>query len=241
MEDGKHLFGANVPTNADPNGAMERVLRAIEDAHGVKAGDMAKIVITGWGAGSVTMPHEEAPIMRSLARAARWDLPTCRNVLCMGTQQTAMLALNEKGMVANYRLNDKCASGAGAFLEIIFQALECDNENSAEIARAADKKITMSTQCAVFAESEVVSLVNDGESVSNILNAIFRSLVSSARTLSKRVKILGDVLICGGLANNSRIVELAEEALERKLYVFRPRADYIAAVGAALRVNGGGK
>jgi len=241
MEDDKYLFGAHVPTNADPNGAMQRVLCAIEEAHGVNAGDIKKIVITGWGAGSVVMPHEEAPIMKSLARASLWDLSTCRNVLCMGAQQTAMLALNGKGMVVSYRLNDKCASGAGAFLEIIFQALECENENSAEIARAADKKITMSTQCAVFAESEVVSLVNDGESVSNILDAIFRSLVSGARTLSKRVKILGDVVICGGLANNDRIVELAEETLEVKLHVFRPRADYIAAVGAALSVNGGGK
>ena len=241
MEDGKYLFGAHVPTNADPNGGIERVLSEIENAHGVKAGDMEKIVVTGWGAGNVAMPHEDLPIVKSLALAALWDLPTCRNVLCMGAQQTAMLALNNKGKVASYRLNDKCASGAGAFLEIIFQALECDNENSADIARAADKKITMSSQCAVFAESEVVSLVNDGESVSNILDAIFRSLVSGAKTLSKRVKIFGDVVICGGLANNSRIVELVEETLEVKVHVFRPRADYIAAVGAALSVNGGGK
>lgn len=241
MEDGQYLFGTHVPTNADPNDAMTRVLARIEEANGVSAGDIKKIVITGWGASMVTMPHEEAPIMKSLAKAAIWNLPTCKNVLCMGAQQTAMLAINHKGMVLNYRLNDKCASGAGAFLEIIFQALECDNESSADIARAADKQITMSTQCAVFAESEVVSLVNDGESVANILNAIFRSVVSGARSLSKRVKILGDLVICGGLANNSRIVELAEEALGKKLHVFRPRADYIAAVGAALSVIGGEK
>ncbi|MBT8338500.1 MAG: hypothetical protein HKP58_12380 [Desulfatitalea sp.] len=241
MDKGEYLYGAHVPTNADPNDAMARVLTAIETAQGVAADDMEKIVITGWGAGNVTLPHEEAPIMKSLARAALWDVPGCKNVLCMGAQQTAMLALNDKGMVLNYRLNDKCASGAGAFLEIIFEALECDYDNSADIARAADKQITMSSQCAVFAESEVVSLVNDGESVANILNAIFRSIVSSTRTLSKRIKILGDVVICGGLANNTRIVELAQEALETKLHVFRPRADYIAAVGAALSLNGGRK
>lgn len=241
MQDGKYLFGAHVPTNADPNDAVARVLGVIEAEHGVKAGELKQMVLTGWGAEIVTLPHDNAPIMKSLARGALWDLPSCKNVLCMGAQQTAMLAINNKGMVLNYRLNDKCASGAGAFLEIIFQALECDNENSAEIARAADKQITMSTQCAVFAESEVVSLVNDGESVANILNAIFRSVVSGARTLSKRVKVLGDVVICGGVANNARIVELVEETLGRKLHVFRPRADYIAAVGAALSVNGGAK
>lgn len=241
LKNGKYLFGAHVPTNANPNQAIENALGVIDKQYGVKINDLEQVVITGWGADIVSMPHETEPMMKCLARAAIWDVPSSKNVLCMGAQQTAMIAFNDKGRVLDYRLNDKCATGAGAFLEIIFQALECDHENSAEIASTADKVIAMSSQCAVFAESEVVSLVNDGESVANILDAIFRSVVSNARTLSKRVKILGDLMICGGMANNSRIVEIAGETLGQKLNVFRPRPDFIAAIGAALSANGGEK
>ena len=97
----------------------------------------------------------------------------------------------------------------------------------------------MSSQCAVFAESEVVSLVNDGETVANILDAIFRSLVLGIVTLSKRIAIKGDIVIGGGLANNTRIIELVEETLGKEVNVFRPGPSFIAAMGAALSANGG--
>lgn len=241
FEGGEYVFGTAVPTRADPDSAMENILSVIEEEKGVKYNDIDEIIITGWGEANLSLPHRSAPMMKSLASAAAWDLPSCRNIICMGTQHTTMIALNDKGMVLDYKSNDKCAAGGGAFLEIIFEALECSFDDSEDIARKADKKIQMSSQCAVFAESEVVSLVNDGESVANILDAIYRSLVSNVKTLSRRVKILGDVVVCGGLAKNGIIVELLQEKIGADMHVFQPSSDLIAAIGAALSANGGAK
>jgi len=240
LKDGKFIVSITVPTEANAQKAMERALAEVEKKHGFKLEDFKDVVMTGWGEAKVSFPHRTEPSMKCIARAAVWDVPGCRFALCLGAQQSAALALNDKGNVLDYRVNDKCAAGAGRFLEIIFEAMECNAANCAEIARKADKKIAMSSQCVVFAESEVVSLVNDGESVSNILDAIFRSLVMGVVTLAKRVPIKGDIVIGGGLANNARIVELLEEALGKKVNVFRPGPSYIAAIGAALSGNGGG-
>lgn len=239
LKEGKFIASASVPTEANADGAMEKALAVIGEKHGFNREDFKDVVMTGWGEAKVSLPHRAETNMKCIARAAVWDMPSCRCVLCLGAQQSAALVVTEKGNVLDYRVNDKCAAGAGKFLDIIFEALETTPENSADIARSADKKIAMSSQCAVFAESEVVSLVNDGESVANILDAIFRSLVLGVVTLSKRIAIKGDIVIGGGIANNARIIELIEETLGKKVNVFRPGPSYIAAMGAALSANGG--
>jgi predicted CoA-substrate-specific enzyme activase len=157
----------------------------------------------------------------------------------MGTQQSVAISVNDKGKVLRYMMNDKCASGAGMFLQVILEALGCSVDECAGIAGSADKKLSMSTQCAVFAESEVVSLINDGESPANIVSAILESLSKNLASLCKKVNAKDALVLGGGLANNDKIFELLQGGLRKKLHVFQPEPDLIAAVGAALSANGG--
>ncbi len=236
---GRCSYITKTPTGANPNKVMELVLAELWGKEGVKERDLKKIVVTGWGQGKVSLPHKIQSTISCLARAATWDLPSCKTVLCLGAHESVVLSVNEKGRVLEYRANDKCASGAGRFLEIIFEALEISAEESAEIAKAADRNLTMSSQCAVFAESEVVSLVNGGESVANITDAIFQTLAKNVVSLSRKIKTKEDFVVGGGLANNRRIVARLQEILQKRLHVFRPEPDFIAAIGAALSGNGG--
>ena len=239
--EGRIAYGRQMQVHRNPNKVMELVLAELWGKEGVKERDLKEIVVTGWGQGKVSLPHKVQSTISCLARAAAWDLSSCRTVLCLGAQESVVLSVNEKGRVLEYRMNDKCASGAGRFLEIIFEALEISAEESAEIAKAADKSLTMSSQCAVFAESEVVSLVNGGESVANITDAIFQTLAKNVASLSKKIKTKEDFVVGGGLANNRRIVTALQEILQKRLHVFRPEPDYIAAIGAALSGNGGAR
>ena len=96
----------------------------------------------------------------------------------------------------------------------------------------------MSSQCAVFAESEVVSLVNDGESPANILEAILRSITKNVATLCKRVRGAEPFVVGGGLAENDRVVELLAEGLGVQPHVFPHAPSVMGAVGAALCAKG---
>jgi predicted CoA-substrate-specific enzyme activase len=229
---------SRLPTGANPDKVMELVLAELWEKARVRERDLKEIVITGWGQEKVSLPHKTQSMVSALARGAVWSLPSCRTVLCLGAQESVVLSVNEKGRVMEYRTNDKCASGAGRFLEIIFEALEISPEESAEIANRATRSLTMSTQCAVFAESEVVSLVNGGESVANITDAIFQALAMNIASLSKKLKTKDDFVVGGGLANNQRIVGKLRDLIRKPLHVFRPEPDFIAAVGAALSANG---
>jgi len=241
LQDRELVYATRVATQARPNRAMELALENIANEKGFRANEFDDIVVTGWGQGKASGKGRTEATINCLARAAVWAEPSCRSVLCLGTQQSVALSVNEKGRVLRYMMNDKCASGAGKFLEVILEALGCSVEECAGIAQSADKKLAMSSQCTVFAESEVVSLINDGESVNNIVEAILDSLSKNIASLCKKINARDALVLGGGLANNQRILELLQEGLRKKLYVFRPEPDLIAAVGAALSTNGGAR
>ncbi|MEW6442940.1 MAG: acyl-CoA dehydratase activase [bacterium] len=238
MEGRSIRYFTSTPTQANPDQAMRRILQDLRQQQQLGPEDLEEIRITGWGQDKVSLAHVGQPLMNCLGRAAVWAVPTCRSVLCLGCQQSVVLSVNPGGRVLEFRANDKCAAGAGRFLEVISAALEIDAVRSSEVAGGADKELNMSSQCAVFAESEVVSLVNAGESVANIMSALLHALSRSVATLAKRITPRPDCVVAGGLAGNETLVDYLQKRLKMRLKVFPPRPDLIAAVGAALPAQG---
>ncbi len=238
LDEGELRCAVRVPTEANPDQAMERVLADLREHQQIERADIDKIAITGWGESRVTMEHTPQSMLNCLARAAVREHPDCRSVLCLGAQQSVILSVNDKGRVMEYRMNDKCASGCGKFLEVIFEALEIEVDESAGIAKDADKKLALSGQCAVFYESDVVSLINAGESVANITEAIFGALTKTIGTLCKKIKTKDALVVAGGLANNERILDGVGGVLGRPLRAFGAEPDLIGAIGAAISMNG---
>jgi predicted CoA-substrate-specific enzyme activase len=237
---------AVVPTNANPNRALERVLAKIrtpgeytEIASSLTSQqllDLDKVGLTGWGSSRISADHAKLHLLNCVAKGALWAFPSCRSILDIGAQGILLLSLSDKGRVLEYRVNDKCATGSGKFLEVISGALEISVEEISEVVKSADKQLTISSQCAVFTESEVVGLVNDGETVANIMAAILEGLAKSMFSLSRRIRIQDDIVISGGLVKNVSFVGMMQKAMGGNLKAFAP-PDLIAAVGAALTVK----
>ncbi len=239
MDNGELKHWMVVPTEANPDRAVKILLDELEREKQLSLADLEEVSITGWGESRVSLDHRSPNLLNCVGRGAVWSLPTCRSVLHLGAQQSLLLSINDKGRVMEYRMNDKCAAGAGRYLEVISGALELKIEDVAEIVKKADKELTMSSQCAVFGESEVVSRVNDGESVANIMAAVLKALARSIATLVRRLKIRKDCLVSGGLAKNEALIGFIQDMLEMELKVFQPQPDIIAAIGAALYAKGG--
>ena len=228
-----------VATNANPDDALNRVRAALESEAGISSADISQTVITGWGQQKVSSEHQDANHMNCLAKASVFAHPEARSVLCLGAQQGLAFSVSPMARVLEYRVSDKCASGAGKFMDIITEALGCSVDETADLASQSTKDLKMSSQCAVFAESEVVSLVNDGEPVPDIVEAIIQSLVKNVITLCRRVRVKDVMVVGGGLMNNERILKILGDKLKSKPVVFPHGAVYMAAVGAALSAKGG--
>lgn len=155
----------------------------------------------------------------------------------LGGQDTKVIRVGPAGEVLDFAMNDKCAAGSGRFLEVILARLKVPLAEVAERVSRADRAVPVSSTCTVFAESEVISLVAEGEPLEGILKGLHLSLASRVAALAHGLLAEGDVLLSGGVALNPAMVAALEATLRRTVRVL-PRPQLVGALGAALSVHG---
>ncbi len=154
----------------------------------------------------------------------------------IGGQDTKVIHIGTSGEVVDFHMNDKCAAGTGRFLEVILSRLHVPLEDIAERVSNAQKAIVVSNTCTVFAESEVVSLVAQGEDVNDIVNGLLQSLAGRVAALAGSLPSAVPIWMSGGVALNPAMVSSLSQRLERPVKVL-PHPQLIGALGAALSVR----
>src|SRR3989304_1425693 len=160
--------------------------------------------------------------------------PGARTILDVGGQTVKAIRVDERGRVKAFRLNDKCAAGSGAFLEKAVRYMGYEAKESAALSEAATNPATVSSICAVFAESEVINHLVAGRSPEDVCAGAVVALAERAAQLVKRVRGEPEYILSGGLTR----VPLMRRELERSLKTtFSMPPDelgvYAGALGAA--------
>jgi predicted CoA-substrate-specific enzyme activase len=200
---------------------------------GIREEDVDRIVSTGYGRAKVSFADKTVTEISCHARGAIFFIPTARTVIDIGGQDSKVISINEKGGVAEFVMNDKCAAGTGRFLEVMANALNVKLEDLGKKSLIAENKVKISSTCTVFAESEVISHLASGARIEEIIAGIHDSIASRIAALAQRVAIREDVVLTGGVAKNVGV----RKALEEKLGVtikIPPEPQIVGAVGAAI-------
>lgn len=177
--------------------------------------------------------------MTTHARGATFLSPGINAVIDIGALHGRAISTDERGKVLTYKMTSQCASGSGQFLENIARYLGVALEEVGSISKTADNPETVSSICAVLAETDVINMISRGITTANILKGIHISMASRLVKLLKSIKARdGSVLLTGGLAVDEGLVEAMEEqVVEQKLKVkvlTHPDSIYAGAIGAAL-------
>lgn len=177
--------------------------------------------------------------MTTHARGATYLQPGINAVIDAGALHGRAISTDERGRVLAYKMTSQCASGSGQFLENIARYLGVALEEVGAISITADNPETVSSICAVLAETDVINMISRGVSTANILKGIHIAMAGRLVKLLKSIKAReGSVLITGGLATDVGIVEaMKEQVVEQKLKVEvlnHPDSIYAGAIGAAL-------
>ena len=177
--------------------------------------------------------------MTTHARGATFLVPGVQAVVDIGALHGRAISTDERGKVLTYRMTSQCASGSGQFLENIARYLGVALEEVGEISLTADNPETVSSICAVLAETDVINMISRGITTANILKGIHLAMASRLVKLLKSIKVReGKALLTGGLATDVGLVAaMKEEVVEQKLNVdIAGHADsiYAGAIGAAL-------
>ncbi|MBA7533498.1 2-hydroxyisocaproyl-CoA dehydratase activator [subsurface metagenome] len=130
-------------------------------------------------------------------------------------------------------MNDKCAAGTGRFLEVMAQALGIKTEELGEKSLQSRRKIKISSMCTVFAESEVISLIAEGQAKEDIIRGLHEAISNRICSMANRLRLENIITLTGGVAKNIGMVRALKKRLKAKVYV-PEEPQIVGALGAAI-------
>jgi predicted CoA-substrate-specific enzyme activase len=194
------------------------------------------IVSTGYGRYMIEDSFS-CPVISEIkahAKGAHFFNQETQLVIDLGGQDSKVIKLDDSGGFVDFRMNDKCAAGTGKFLEIAANRMGLDMDTFSNIGFEADKELIISSMCAVFAESEVISLIAKKESAANITYGVHESIASRLASMARKFANKSEhIVFTGGGAMNPFLRHLLSQKLEKNIVV-PTHPQLIGSVGAAL-------
>jgi len=231
-KDGQILEKGTAPTGIKKAEAVEQLYDEILKKADLKRKDVKRVVATGSAAKRVAFASGFIPDVAADARGVIKQIPTARTIIDVGAEEGRAIKVSAEGKVLDFAINEKCAAGTGTFVEAMSRALEISVEELATIALNATQIIPMNAQCAVFGESEVVSLIHQKITKPDISRAVMDAIAGRIGSLARIVGLERDVIVVGGMARNAGFVDSLKKTIGMPVAVPRD-PDYIGALGAA--------
>lgn len=214
--------------------AEEALMQAIARVPGLdSAKDLAYLVGTGYGRNKVPFADENISEISCHAMGVHVTDPTVRAIIDIGGQDVKGIAIDKDGTVLNFAMNDKCAAGTGRFFEAMARAFEMDLTEFSNLSLKAKNVIPITSQCTVFAESEVISLVGEGKPMEEIAAGIQYSVAKRCFVMAKKAGAVDRITLTGGCAKNAGLKDAIEKVLRIKVIDLPVDPQLMGALGAA--------
>jgi len=220
------------PTGIKKAEAVEQLYDEVLKKVGLTRKDVERVVVTGSAAKRVAFANGSIPDVAADALGVNKLIPTARTVIDVGAEEGRAIKVGPDGRVLDFAINEKCAAGTGTFVEAMSRALEIPVEELAQIALKSTQSIPMNAQCAVFGESEVVSLIHQQTPKPDIARAVMNAIAGRIASVARIVGLEKDVVIVGGMAKNAGFIDSLKKNIEMDVRVPED-PDYIGALGAA--------
>jgi benzoyl-CoA reductase subunit D len=204
---------------------------------GLRLNQIDRILSTGAGRTEVSEAHDQITEVSAVARGAIGLDPRIRTVIDVGAEEGRAIKINLDGQVVDFAINEKCAAGTGAFIEAMARALEVPLEQLGPLSLQSTKAVAMNAQCAVFAESELVTLVHSKTPKPDMARAVHDAIADRIVSLVRRVGMEKEVMLVGGVARNIGLVESLKRELDTEI-IIPETPEMVSAYGAALLAAG---
>jgi predicted CoA-substrate-specific enzyme activase len=235
LDKDKGILGYTImQTGADSRKTAEMALEKVLAYPAKTASDVSYIIATGCGRKRASFAQQAVTEITCIAKGVNYLFPGARTIIDIGGQDTKAIRVDEKGRVVEFEMNDKCAAGTGRFVEVMAKALNVELDTIGEISLNHKKDVAISSICTVFAESEVISLVSEGEELEDILYGIHKAIADRTMGLISRLGgVKDEVIMAGGVAKNIGVVRALEKALGTQIKI-HVEPQIVGALGAAI-------
>lgn len=237
------LYNGKLYTQIEPSGVSSKrtsrqLLEAVLSEAQATEEELEGIVGTGYGGVVIDATKTKLHTVTEItchAMGAHYLHAATRTLVDIGGQDSKAVKLNPAdGRVIDFIMNDRCAAGTGRFLEKVAQLLEYDLEEIGEAALTSENPVEISSQCVVFAESEVISLRANNVKRKDIANGIHLATARRIKGLLKRTGFETDIMFTGGVSNNKGMRKALEATIGEKLADAKLDTVYAGALGGAI-------
>jgi len=231
-KDGQILGKAAGPTGIKKAEAVEQLYDEVLKKAGLSRNNVERVMATGSSAKRVAFANGFIPDAAADARGVNKLIPSARTVIDVGAEEGRAIKVGADGKVLDFAINEKCAAGTGTFIEAMSRALEVSVDEMSKITLQSTQTLSTNAQCAVFGESEVVSLIHQKTPKPDIARAVMNAIAGRIASVARIVGLEKDVVMVGGMARNDGFVDSLKKNIEMNVLVPED-PDYMGALGAA--------
>ena len=214
--------------------AKDALDEAVSQVNGLNsAEELTYLIGTGYGRNKVPFADENISEISCHAMGVHVTDPSVKAIIDIGGQDVKGIAIDTDGTVLNFAMNDKCAAGTGRFFESMARAFEMSLDEFSNLSLTAKNVIPITAQCAVFAESEVISLVGEGKPMEEIAAGIQLSVAKRCFVMAKKAGATDSVTLTGGCAKNEGLKKAIEKVLKINVVDLPTDPQLMGALGAA--------
>jgi predicted CoA-substrate-specific enzyme activase len=189
------------------------------------------ITATGYGKSKVSFADTNKTEISCHAKGAYHYFPKKITIIDIGGQDTKVIKLDENGKIARFKMNRKCAAGTGAFIEEIAYRLDLSLNELNKLATKSTSNVPLASFCTVFAKTEILTRIKEGEKVEDLIKSAFGSVI---RRIIEMTELEDTIVLTGGLiAYNPIIAEILKNEVHAEILI-SPFPQFIGAIGAAL-------
>jgi len=225
-----------VPSEIDPEQtsilALDKACAQVSDMGSYR--DLDYLVGTGYGRNEVVFANKNISEISCHAIGTFSCNPQIKTIVDIGGQDVKTIALDGDGSVLEFAMNDKCAAGTGRFFEAMSRIFRMDLNQFSDLSLKANKIIPVTSQCSVFAESEVISLLARKNPPEEIAAGIQTAVSKRCFTLLKRIGMRPQVTVTGGCAKNLGLIKALSKIINMEVTSLQVDPQIIGAFGAAI-------
>jgi benzoyl-CoA reductase subunit D len=233
FKDGRVVGRGKAFSGFDPSKAAEEACTEALKKAKLTPSEIDHVTATGSGMEMALSSDSTISMMGADARAGVFLFPAARTVIDVGAEEARAMKCDDHGIMVDFVVNERCAAGAGAFIEAMARALEMKLEELGPLALRAERASPINASCVIFGESDVVTLIHRQESKPEIARAIFDAMADRVSSMIFRLGLTPEVVLVGGVAKDVGFVA----SLKRKLGVeilIPEQPEFAGALGAAL-------
>ena len=218
-------------TGSDLNKSITNAFNGAISAANVSKNLIKNTIATGFGRNNVSFAGSVKTEISAHARGAYHYFPKEITIIDIGGQDTKIIKVDSHGKTIGFKMNRKCAAGTGSFLEEIAYKLNIPVSEMNTFAKKSSKDIALGSFCTVFASTEILTRIKEGEKIEDMVKSAFESV---AKRVIEMDTLEGTVILTGGVVKyNDIILKILERYVGSKILT-PPDPQLNGAFGAAL-------